>query len=370
MNPEEYLDHLIERHEQGELYVPTINDEVAASMAAMEQLSQLNEIHIPHRFANHLELSIRARVRDLNMQNTGNIPYLNSHNLNEQNRWNISPIQSHNTVKQQAIVKRRVWVALLRIAAVFVIVGVGVLTASARSLPGDALYSLNQAEKEFSLTFAGAPQNRATLQINQLQSALVDLNTVVKEGRDDDSIRLALNTVAAETSDSQEAVAALPADSTRGKAQQALTSALAEEEQILQQLLNRVDWPMQLDLTQQLGSLGEPVPTVSNAVVHLQSNGMLLITVTGSGFAPQAQLLIDGQQIGIVKQITPTQLIDYSNNIAWFKGGSYAIGVRNADGTAAQLIINSVNEDNSDKQDDNHSRHGTPIPYPTGGTEN
>ena len=32
MNPEEYLDRLIERHEQGELYVPAINDDVAASM--------------------------------------------------------------------------------------------------------------------------------------------------------------------------------------------------------------------------------------------------------------------------------------------------------------------------------------------------
>lgn len=159
-------------------------------------------------------------------------------------------------------------------------------------------------------------------------------------------------------------------DSTRGKAQQALASALTEEEQTLRQLLNSVDWPVRLALTQQLGSLGEPVPTVSNVVVRLQSNGTLLITVIGSYFAPQAQLMIDGQQIGSVNQITPTQLVADSSNVAWYRGGSYAIGVRNPDGTAAQLIINTVEENNPDKQDDNHTRHGTPVPYLTGTPDN
>ena len=150
----------------------------------------------------------------------------------------------------------------------FIVACVGVLTASARSLPGDALYSLKQAETQFTLTFAGAPQNRATLQIDHLRSALVDLNTVVNEGRDDDAIRLALDTVAAKTSDSQEAVAALPVDSEREAAQQDLDSAIAQEEQILRQLLNNVDWPVRLAFTQQLGALGDPVPTVTNVVVR------------------------------------------------------------------------------------------------------
>ncbi len=365
MNPEEYLDRLIERHEQGELYVSTINDEVAASMEAVEALLQLNEIHVPHGFANSLELSIRTRTRNLNEQNRGNISLTNSDSLNELYHWNVSSAQSRNGIKPKPLVKRRAWVTLLRIAAVFVIAGVGILTASSRSLPGDALYSLNQAEKQFTLTFAGAPQNRASLQIDQLQSALLDLNTVVKEGRDDDSIRMALETVAAETSDSQGAVAALPMDSTRGKEQQALASALAEEEQVLRQLLNSVNWPVRLALTQQLGSLGEPVPTVSNVVVRTQSNGTLLITVTGSYFAPQTQLMINGQPSGIVYQTTLAQLVAGSSNVTWYRGGSFAIGVRKPDGTAAQLIIDSVDENNTDKQDDNSSKHSIPVPYPT-----
>jgi hypothetical protein len=369
MNPEEYLDLLIERHEQGELYVPTINDEVAANMAAVEALAQLNDIHIPQDFANNLELSIRTRVRTLTTENRSYTPLAQSRSLSEENHWNILPVQSRSSAGSKKLPKRRAWVSLLRIAAVLIIAGVGVLTASARALPGDALYSLNQAEKQFALTFAGAPQNRATDQIDQLQSALVDLNTVVKEGRNDDAIRLALDTVVAKTSDSQEAVAALPTESVRGGAQQALAGALAEEEQTLRQLLNNVDWLVRLVFTQQLGALGEPVPTVTNVVLRIQSNGMLQIILTGSYFAPQAQLVIDGQQNGVVRQSTPTQLIAVSSNAAWSRG-AYAIGVRNPDGTAAQLIINADDENNSDKQDSNQNRHGTPMPYPTHSPDN
>jgi hypothetical protein len=369
MNPEEYLDRLIESHEQGELYVPIINDEFTASMAAAEALTKLNDIPISHRFTNNLELSIRARVRSLTEQNHGDIQPSQPHTLTEQNRWDIPSAQSSSSVVPQRAFKRRAWVTLLRIAAVFIIAGVGILTESARSLPGDALYPLKQAENKFTLTFARLPQNSANLQIDHLRSALVDLNTVVNEGRDDDAIRLALDTVAAKTSDSQEAVAALPVDSVRDEAQRALASALAEEDQILRQLLNNVDWPIRLAFTQQLGTLGEPVPTVTNVVVHTQSNGTLLITLTGTNFAPPAQIIIDGRQNGEVSQSTPTQLVAVSGNATW-SSGIYAIGVRNPDGTAAQLIINSDDKNNSDQEDSNHTRHGTPVPYPTGGPDN
>jgi hypothetical protein len=365
MNPEEYLDRLIERHEQGELYVHAINDDVAASLGAAEALAQLKEIQIPYEFANNLELSIRARARNLTEQNRWNIPLAQTHSLTEQNGWHIPPVQSRNQASSRRFIKHRAWVSLLRIAAVFIIAAVGVLTASARSLPGDALYSLKQAEIQFTSTFSGVSQNSANLQINQLRSAIADLNTVVNDGRNDDAIRLALETVAAKTSDSQEAIAALPADSARDEAQGSLASALTEEDQILHQLLNNVDWPIRLTFTQQLGTLGEQVPTVTNVVVRTQGNGMLLIILTGTHFAPQAQLMIDGRQNGVVSKSTPTQLLAVFSSAAW-PSGIYAIGVRNPDGTAAQLIINSDDDNNPDREGSNHNRHGTPVPYPKG----
>ena len=365
MNPEEYLDRLIEKHERGELYVHAINDDVAASIGAAEALAQLKEVQIPYEFANNLELSIRARARNLTEQNHWNIPVAQSHSLTGLNGWNIPPVQSGNQAGSRRIIKHRAWVNLLRIAAVFIIAAVGVLTASARSLPGDALYSLKQAEIQFTSTFSGVSQNSANLQINQLRNAIADLKTVVNDGRNDDAIRLALETVAAKTSDSQEAIAALPEDPARDEAQRSLASALTEEDQILHQLLNNVDWPIRLTFTQQLGTLGEPVLTVTNVVVRPQSNGTLLILVTGTHFAPQAQLMIDGRQNGVVSRSTPTQLAAVLSSAAW-PSGAYAIGVRNPDGTAAQLIINSDDDNNPDRGGSNHNRQGTPVPYPTG----
>ncbi|HWZ18929.1 MAG TPA: hypothetical protein VNW73_09055, partial [Ktedonobacteraceae bacterium] len=332
MNPEEYLDRLIELHEQGELHVPAINDDFASSLVAAETLVQLKEISIPYEFANNLELSIRAHAHNLKEQNRGNISIAQSHILSDQNRRTNPPVRSHSPVDPHPHFKRRAWITFLRVAAVLIIAGVGILTASARSQPGDALYGLSQAEKQFALTFAGAPQNHANLQIDQLRNAIVDLKTAVNEGRDDGTIRLAIDTVAAKTSDSQRAVAALQMDSMRDEAQRSLSSALAEEEQILYALLNNVDWPVRLAFTQQLGTLGEPVPTVTNVVVHTQNNGTFLITLSGTHFASQAQLMIDGLQNGKVSQSTPTQLIAfYSNTVSY--SVAYAIGVMNPDGT-------------------------------------
>jgi hypothetical protein len=197
-------------------------------MVAVEALAQLQEISIPHEFANNLELSIRAHARNLKEQNPENISFAQSHSLNDQNIWSIPPVQSHSSVDPQPLFKRRAWITFLRVAAVLIIAGVGVLTASARSQPGDALYGLSQAEKQFALTFAGAPQNPDNLQIDQLRSAIVDLKTAVNEGRDDGDIKLTLDTVAAKTSDSQKAVASLPVDTMREVAQRSLSSALAD----------------------------------------------------------------------------------------------------------------------------------------------
>jgi hypothetical protein len=233
-----------------------------------------------------------------------------------------------------------------------------ILTLSPKSLPGDALYGLKQAEYQFSLTLANNPQDRATIQIGQLHSALVDLNTVVNDGHDDNTITLALNSVATNTTGSRSAVAALPAGSEREAAQGALDGVLAEEEQTLRHLLGHVDWPVRLAFTQQLGTLGDPVPTVTHVTVLTQSNGTLLITLTGTHFAPQAELVINGQAEGTVSQSTPVQLVAVISTSAW-PSDERALGVHNPDGTAAQMIFNGgANE--PEQQNSNPSRYGTP----------
>jgi hypothetical protein len=74
MNPEEYVDRLIERRERGEKQLPVITDEVAASLAAAEVLTQLREIAVPPEFAGYLELSLRARARSFGQQTNTALP--------------------------------------------------------------------------------------------------------------------------------------------------------------------------------------------------------------------------------------------------------------------------------------------------------
>ncbi len=342
MNPEEHLNRLIERREHGEVQIPVINDEIAASLAAAEVLTQLQEIDVPPAFASHLELHIRARARHLALQNGTTIPIA----------------RPRSPAVPQRFPLRRAWIAVLSIAAVLLLACVGALTASAQSLPGDILYGLKQAEYQFTLTLASSPQDRVSVQIDQLRSTLVDLNTIVNNGRDDDAIRLALNIVAAKTNDAQAAVAALPAGSEREVAQRNLDSVLAEEKQALRHLLDHVDWPIQLALTLQLGALGDPVPTVTHVMVRTQSNGTLLITLTGTHFAPHVELIIDGQPGGTVSQSTSEQLLAVISSSAWSPGAK-ALGVHNPDGTAAQMVLDG---DDHEQQGGDNKSNGTPTP--------
>jgi len=238
----------------------------------------------------------------------------------------------------------------------------GLLTVSARSLPGDALYDLKQAEERFEINFASNPQDRISVQIDQLRSALTDLNTVANSGRGDDAIRLALNTLADKTNNARGAVAALPAGTDRDAAQQNLDGLLAGEDQTLRGLLNHADWPIRRAITGQLGALGDPVPTVTSVTELTQSNGTLLITLTGTHFAPGTRLVIDGQSEGTVIRNTPQQLVAVISNSNGLYG-EHEFGVLNPDGTAAQMTYEK--DSNHDQRDGGSGRRGTPGPTGT-----
>lgn len=349
MKPEEYLDRLIEQREHGMEPPPVANDEIAAGLAGAQALTELNQIDVPPAFAQRLEISIRTRARDLARQDGRTLPTTSPLNIP------YTPRSLH----PQRPRARRAWLAALGVAAALVLACVGILTTSARSLPGDAFYGLKQAEEQFTLNFASSPHGRISVQIDQLHNALTDLTTVVNGGRGDDAIRMALNTVADKTNNARGAVAALPTGTDRDTEQGNLDNILAEEDQTLRGLLNRVDWPIRLAVTGQLGVLGDPVPTVTRVTALIQSNGTLLITMTGAHFAPDARLVIDGQAAGTVTQNTPGQLAAVISNSTGLHG-EHEIGILNPDGTAAQMAYGK--DTDHDQQDDNNVRYGTPEP--------
>ena len=355
MKPEEYLDRLIERRENGMEPLPVANDEVAAGLAAAHALAQLNEIDIPPDFAHKLELSIRARTRDLSR-------------LNSKITTPTRPLRIPRTPRathSQRYQPRRAWIAALGIVAALVLACFGILSVSAQSLPGDPLYGLKQATEQFQLNFSNSPQDRLNAQINQLHSALADLNTVINNKRSDDAIRLALNSVADTTNNALAAVATLPAGTSRAAAQQNLNNVLTEEDQTLRHLLNHVSWSVRLAFTRQLGVLGDPIPTVTRVTTLAQSNGTLQITLTGTNFISGTRLVIDGQPGGTITANTQEQL---TASISHATGlyGEHEIGVLNPDGTAAQATYGK--DTDNDQPGDNHLRYGTPEPTRDSGT--
>lgn len=99
-----------------------------------------------------------------------------------------------------------------------------------------------------------------------------------------------------------------------------------------------MDWPLRLDFTRQLGVLGDAVPDVMHGMIHIQSDGTLLITLTGTHFAPHAALIVDGRAMGIVTQSTSWQLVAVISRSNW-SSGTHAFGILNPDGTAAQIVL-------------------------------
>jgi IPT/TIG domain len=128
----------------------------------------------------------------------------------------------------------------------------------------------------------------------------------------------------------------------------------------LRHLLDHVDWPIRLAFTRQLGALGDPVPTVTRVVVSIQTNGTHLITLIGTHFAPHVELIIDGRPVGVVSQSTSDQLVAVISNSAW-SAGEHDFGVRNPDGTAAQMSLDGDDHE-LNQPGSEHSRIGTPVP--------
>lgn len=343
MNQEEYLDQLLEARRSGHPQPPLSDDELAACLAAAKMFTRLQEIEVPADLARRLEVSLRAHANARLRSPDGQIL------LNEK----VLPIvQQHHAANAYRTPRRRAWAAMLGIAAMLILAFAGLLAFSAHIPPGGSLSG--QKPPGTQVTSTTDPQSLVNADILLLRSALTDLRTDVANQSSDGTIKLDLQTVSTRSRICQKAVAAVPAGAERDTAQQNLNAALTEEEQTIRQLLAPVDWPTRLLFTQQLGVLGDPIPTITHVSVRLQSNGMYLVTLTGTHFASQARLMLNGQPVGTVSKALTDQLVATIPGTQGYPG-QHGFGVLNPDGTAAQFV-------HTDGDDHNSSGTATPTP--------
>lgn len=340
MKREEQLNHLIEMRQRDENPSNEVSDELRGRLAAAEMLARYQEIDVPLALAESIEKRVRVQIR--------------------QQARNSPPARLH--VFPQPVPRRRnrhrLWKPLLSAAVLLLLLCIGTLTAAASALPGDPLYGIKQAGNQFVLIFATSPSARAQNTIGQLHSALNDLEMVVKDGRSPAVMQQALNIVAAQTKAAQMAVATVPNGTLHDSAQQNLASALRGESQTLRGLLNKVSWSMRLAITQQLGAIGQAIPTITRVNVSQQNSETLVITVTGTHFASQTRLAVNGQLQDVSIQQTPTQLVVSLNRHNW-REDAQMIGVLNPDGTATQVrVVFHGHDDQQEGGNDNGDDHG------------
>jgi hypothetical protein len=359
MTPEEYLDYLIQQQLSDASWQPDVGDDDAARLAAAEAVASLNTIAPPLSLSERLEARVRAQAR----------AHQNGHLLTivpERRNGRVVSLEPRpRTGPRRETGPRpfrfhRAWIGALGTAAVLLLALLGVSNVAAGSLPGDPLYGVKHFEQQIALSGAMSPDGRATLQITQLQNALDDLQTEVSNGRSEEDIRQALTIVAADTQQSQTAVAAVPAGTARDAAEQSLATTLQNEQTVLYALLARVGWSLQVVFTRQLGALGVAVPAVTQVTVIRGATTTLTVKLTGVNFAPGAQLVINGRVRGTVTQNTGTTLTATINQSDW-RVDDGAVGMVNPDGTAAQKFVGEGPDDGSN--DD--GRQGTPVPGST-----
>lgn len=320
MRHKEQFNQLLEQQRLGQVRLSTLPADDAVRLAAADMFARLNAIEVPSDVAQRIEARVRNQSVALQMEGQ----------LAQQRHSSLRKV-SHRPVM------RRTWIVALGVVAVLLLTFVGITTVAAKSLPGDPLYGMKQLERHVALAWAGDQGERASLQLTQLQQAMADLNTVVREHRSDAAIQEALATVAADTQASQQAVHVLPAGQPHMALEQTLTNTLKGERTSLHRLLSQVGWSQRVAFTRQLGALGEAVPSISGVTVSWDSSDTPTITITGKNFAPGVRLVIDGSPRGVVLSSTTTALRVLVRASDWSGSQMGTIGIVNPDRTAAQI---------------------------------
>jgi hypothetical protein len=323
MRREERLDLLLEQYKQGSIDPSSLSAEDAERVAAAASLMRLNTLEVPSAFAERIEERLRTRVHTLRLEG---IPQ-KSHSRQRTIGYHTIPLRKYFALAS----------IILLLALVFT--GFGVTRVAANSLPGDPLYQVKRLEQQIVVAQTQDQEQKVSLEIAHVSTALADLSAVVQERRSDTDISAALAVVASDTQGSQQAVNVLPAGQARENLVRTLTVTLNAERTALLHLLPSLSWSQHLAFTNQLGRVGEQIPLVTRVTVAWNANHTLILTITGKNFAPGVRPIIAEVSRGIVMQQTSTMLKIVVNAADLPDEHAYSVGVANPDGTVAQIMV-------------------------------
>lgn len=240
-------------------------------------------------------------------------------------------------VRRARVSRSRVFWQGLAAAVVLLVCG-GTLSVAAFAQPGSPLYALRQLEAHVGVPGAQSASDRARQQLGATDNALTALTAMVTQHGGDAAYAQALATLRADNVSAAATVHSLTS-SDRPQLLAQLQGLQARERQTLDSVLTQVSWDNQVATTQALGDLGESIPQITSAAANLvttDGGSFWHVELLGSGFAPGAALVVNGQRLGTVSAVTSGAL-SATIPASAVDGQPRALGVVNPDGTAAQV---------------------------------
>ncbi|HEY7781383.1 MAG TPA: hypothetical protein VIC85_14335 [Ktedonobacterales bacterium] len=221
-------------------------------------------------------------------------------------------------------------------AAVLVALGLGAVasfSAAAQAVPGSPLFGLHRLEQNWQVVTATDSAGRARLHLEYAHEWLAVVRDAATSHLGDPTYRDAVQAVRDEDTATAREIAAMGAGTERTALAADLANLRADERTTLRAALPAVGWPDRVLTTTALGQLGISVPSVASAT--LASHGQSWrVTLTGTGFAPGAVLLVDGQPAGQIISVLGDQL-EADVPATADSGVPGSLGIGNPDYTAA-----------------------------------
>jgi hypothetical protein len=242
------------------------------------------------------------------------------------------------------------------------VIGASTFLAGASAGPGTPLYSLHRFEQGVQVSLAPSAAERTTLHLAFAQEALAALDASAARHQSGGAYADALATFQQEMQAATTSLTGVSAGTDYSALSSQLAQLRAQGRADLHIALAILSWSGRVVTTGVLGDIGDTVLHVNAATMLYYQDSSLdqhlwQITVSGSGFAPGAELLVNGAPAGTVRSVTPTMLV------AQMSGDDAgplpeSIGVANPDDTAAQTSSIS-------RQDHQEQSTSTPGPLAT-----
>lgn len=374
MRIEDRLDAMLSARLQNASQLPdtwvAVDDELLPLLQAADALTPFRNAHPSAEFVNSMEVRLLALNASLMKQLDEPAAVDEAQGPQAPDIYPLPAPTEHDTFRHrhQRRTRRpqwRLW-QVIAAAVLLCVAGASALTAAAASAgPDSPLYGLHRVEQNVRVQLASSQADRVRLHLSYANEALAQLDAAVARHAGDSAYRSALATFSSEQIAAAQGVAALPAGTERATLDAQLTALRLRARGDLHAALHAVSWSNRVATTQVLGGLGEAILVVQDVKVTREDGPnihLLRLVASGSGFAPGAVIIVDGQSAGTLIAETATQLV-VEIDATTFHLPLRDIGVSNPDGTAALSL--KVEIDNGSDHSSGLPSHPTPVAHPT-----